>query len=55
MHNAGLPLPTQSTKGRARCFRGAAIDIAGTHPHVHEVHMMDPLNGGRSPSPAARP
>jgi hypothetical protein len=28
MHDAGLPLPTQSATGRARCFWGAEIDLA---------------------------
>jgi hypothetical protein len=41
MHDAGLPLPTQSSSGRARCFCGAAIDIASTDPHVYETHMTD--------------
>jgi hypothetical protein len=39
MHDAGLPLPTQSSNGRARCFCGATIDIAVTHQHVFEVHV----------------
>ncbi|MBR1153698.1 hypothetical protein [Bradyrhizobium sp. JYMT SZCCT0428] len=39
MYNAGLPLPTQSTSGQARCFCGAAIDIAVTDRHVHDAHM----------------
>jgi hypothetical protein len=29
MHDAGRPLPTQASDGRARCFCGAAIDIPG--------------------------
>jgi hypothetical protein len=41
MHDAGLPLPTQSSSGRARCFCGAMIDIAVTHQHVHNAHMTD--------------
>jgi hypothetical protein len=41
MHHAGLPLPTQSTVGRSRCFCGAAIDIPGLLEHVHAVHMTD--------------
>jgi hypothetical protein len=41
MHDAGLPLPTQSSSGRARCFCGAAIDIAVTDLHVQNAHMMD--------------
>ena len=39
MHDTGLPLPTQSSSGRARCFCGATIDIAGTDRHVYDVHM----------------
>jgi hypothetical protein len=42
MHEAGLPLPTQSVTGRARCFCGAAIDPAGTNQHVYEAHMTVP-------------
>jgi hypothetical protein len=42
MHDAGLPLPTQSISGRARCFCGADIDIKGTRAHVHAAHMTDP-------------
>ena len=38
MHEAGLPLPTQSASGRARCFCGAAIDIAVTDRHVQDAH-----------------
>ena len=41
MHDAGLPLPTQLASGRARCFCGAAIDIAVTDIHVQNAHMMD--------------
>jgi hypothetical protein len=41
MHEAGMPLPTQSTYGRARCFCGATIDMAVTHQHVHNAHMTD--------------
>jgi hypothetical protein len=41
MYDAGLPVPTQSSNGRARCFCGATIDIAGTYPHVREAHMTD--------------
>ncbi|MBR1157024.1 hypothetical protein [Bradyrhizobium sp. JYMT SZCCT0428] len=42
MHEAGLPLPTQSTSGRALCFCGATIDIAVTDLHVQNAHhMMD--------------
>ena len=39
MHEASLPLPTQSSSGRSRCFCGAAIDIAVTENHVHDAHM----------------
>jgi hypothetical protein len=41
MHDAGLPLPTQLASGHARCFCGAAIDIAVTDLHVQKAHMMD--------------
>jgi hypothetical protein len=41
MYAAGLPLPTQSSNGRARCFCGATIDIAATDRHVHNMHMAD--------------
>jgi hypothetical protein len=40
MHDAGLPLPTQSASGRARCFCGASIDIASTAPYVDEAHLQ---------------
>ena len=39
MHDSGLPLPTQASSGRARCFCGASIDIAITDQHVCEAHM----------------
>jgi hypothetical protein len=41
MHDAGLPLPTQSSYGRSRCFCGAKIDIKGTGTHIREAHMTD--------------
>jgi hypothetical protein len=41
MYDAGLPLPTQSTSGRTRCFCGAAIDNAGVDRHIQEVHMAE--------------
>ena len=41
MREAGLPLPTQSTSGEARCFCGAAIDNAGIDRHIREVHMAE--------------
>ena len=34
MFDAGLPLPTQLTSGRSKCFCGAEIDIAGVDRHV---------------------
>jgi hypothetical protein len=40
MHERGLPLPTQLASGRARCFCGASIDIAGTDQHIHEAHLQ---------------
>jgi hypothetical protein len=45
MHDAGLPLPTQTISGRTRCFCGAAIDIKGVDRHIHEAHMR-PLHAG---------
>jgi hypothetical protein len=39
MHDARLPLPTQLTAGRSKCFCGAGIDIAGTAGHVATVHL----------------
>jgi hypothetical protein len=41
MHDAGLPLPTQSSTTRSRCFCGADIDIAGLTGHVDAPHMTD--------------
>jgi hypothetical protein len=41
MHDRGLPLPTQRSNGRSRCFCGAEIDIKGTDPHIREAHMTD--------------
>jgi hypothetical protein len=38
MHDRGIPLPTQSTSGRSKCFCGAEISIASTRPHVLEHH-----------------
>ena len=39
MIDAGCRLPTQSTTGRARCFCGAEITIAGFTDHVYAEHM----------------
>jgi hypothetical protein len=39
MHDAGLPLPTQLTSGRSKCFCGAEIDIAGVEDHVTAAHL----------------
>jgi hypothetical protein len=39
MHDAGLPLPTQLTSGRSKCFCGAGIDIAGVDSHVAAAHL----------------
>jgi len=41
MHDAGLPLPTQSSNGRSRCFCGVAIDMKGIGQHVREAHLTD--------------
>ena len=38
MHDAGLPLPTQLTSGRARCFCGVEIDNKGLGDHVDAIH-----------------
>jgi hypothetical protein len=40
MHDAGLPLPTQLASGRAQCFCGCEIDIAGMSLHVQQAHAM---------------
>jgi hypothetical protein len=39
MFDAGLPLPTQLTSGRSKCFCGAEIDIAGMQAHVAAAHL----------------
>jgi hypothetical protein len=52
MHDAGLRLPTQFTSGRARCFCGAAIDIASADRHIYGAHMMDSQDA-RNSSPTA--
>lgn len=39
MHDAGLPLPSQLTSGRSKCFCGAEIAIAGVASHVAAVHL----------------
>jgi hypothetical protein len=39
MHEIGLPLPTQTASGRARCFCGIEIDIAGVDVHVATAHL----------------
>jgi hypothetical protein len=41
MHDKGLPMPTQRSDGRSRCFCGAAIDIPGTSAHIYAAHMTD--------------
>lgn len=38
MHDAGLPMPTQLSSGRARCFCGAAIDVEGMGAHIQQAH-----------------
>jgi hypothetical protein len=40
MDEAGLPLPTQLSSGKAKCFCGAEIDITGVANHV-SVHHLD--------------
>ena len=37
MHDLGLPLPTQLTSGRSKCFCGAEITDAGAH--VRTAHQ----------------
>jgi hypothetical protein len=39
MHDASLPLPTQLTSGRARCFCGVEIDNRGVDGHVTAAHL----------------
>jgi hypothetical protein len=39
MHDRGLPLPTQSSRARSRCFCGAEIDIAAVDRHIEDAHM----------------
>ena len=39
MRDVGCRLPTQEPSGRARCFCGAEIGIAGTSEHVYAAHM----------------
>jgi hypothetical protein len=41
MHDRRLPLPTQMSNGRSRCFCGAEIDIRGVDTHICEAHMTD--------------
>jgi hypothetical protein len=41
MHEALLPLPTQNSNGRARCFCGAAIDTNSTDRHIYAAHMLN--------------
>jgi len=38
MHDEHLPLPTQRTDGRSRCFCGAEITNRSLDGHVHEFH-----------------
>jgi hypothetical protein len=39
MHDEGLPLPTQSDTGRARCFCGAEITTASVAGHIRAAHQ----------------
>jgi hypothetical protein len=39
MHDTGTKMPTSLPSGRAHCFCGASIDIAGIDRHVDEAHM----------------
>jgi hypothetical protein len=47
MWDKGCRMPAQSTDGRARCFCGETIDIAGTPRHVYAAHMADAEYAGR--------
>lgn len=38
MFDSGLPMPTQLTSGRSKCFCGAEITIAGVDDHVAAAH-----------------
>lgn len=38
MHDRGMPLPTQMTDGRARCFCGTEITTADTSEHIRIAH-----------------
>jgi len=44
MHDRGLPLPTQSTSGRSRCFCGAEIDNKTAVDHIRACHMKEAAN-----------
>ena len=38
MHDERLPMPTQRTDGRSRCFCGAEITTAGVPAHIQAAH-----------------
>jgi hypothetical protein len=38
MWDMKLALPTQTSDGRARCFCGETIDVAGMHAHIQTAH-----------------
>jgi hypothetical protein len=38
MHDEKMPMPTQRTDGRARCFCGEEITNASVEMHIHELH-----------------
>jgi hypothetical protein len=39
MWDAGCKLPTQTADGRARCFCGAAINLADVDEHIYAAHL----------------
>jgi hypothetical protein len=40
IHDADLPLPTQLSSGRARCFCGVEIDSKGLGDHIAAAHLV---------------
>jgi hypothetical protein len=38
MHDERLPMPTQRTNGRSKCFCGAEITTGSMDKHIHEAH-----------------
>jgi hypothetical protein len=52
MRDLGLPLPTQSDTGRARCFCGAEITIASVTAHIQTAHRASQPSAIARSSPA---